>query len=371
MNIGFDAKRAFLNFTGLGNYSRFIINGLQENFPYEKYFLFTPKGNNHSEVIDLRQANTQVVMPSRLLLRGGLWRTYGIRFEESVKELDVYHGLSAELPVGLHSSIRQVVTIHDLIFLRYPELYNPVDCFIYSRKARRACEKADKIVAISQQTAQDVVDFYKIDPSKIKVVHLGCHAIFRKALAKSEIDAVKSKYQLPQEYLLSVGTIEKRKNLELVINALAHMSSDRRIKLVVVGRKTRYFNEVVELARYKKVDDWVIFLHQVGFADLPAIYQGSRIFIFPSRFEGFGIPIVEAIESSVPVIAATGSCLQEAGGPDSVYVDPNSYDELAYEIQRLLGSEDLSKAICAKSKEFVKRFHRGPISKEMMAIYKG
>ena len=369
MNIGFDAKRAFLNFTGLGNYSRFVIDALQKNYKENRYILYSPRTSQHPEAKVLHQFETDIVLPDSSLLKGSLWRTYGIQFEKSVSELHLYHGLSGELPVGLPPKIKKVVTIHDLIFLRYPELYHPIDRFIYKVKAMRACRQAEKIIAVSEQTKQDIVDFFKISASKIQVVYQGCHASFRKEKTKSEIDSVRLKYHLPNDYILNVGTIEKRKNLGFLINAVSRLPKELPIKLVVVGKQTAYFKEMWKLVLEKDLKNKVIFLHQVAFSDLPAIYQGAKVFVYPSRFEGFGIPIVEAIESNVPVITSTGSCFNEAGGPDSIYVDPDQPDDLAFQLKRILEGDSLVKTMTMKSKSFAKKFHPEVIATDLVRTY--
>ena len=145
-------------------------------------------------------------------------------------------------------------------------------------------------------------------------MYQGCHPSFKKKFSVAEIEKVKAKYKLPESYILNVGTIEERKNVLLLIKALSQLPKDLKSQVVIIGRATKYKARIVEEAGRLGVGEKITFLHNVSFADLPAIYQGAQIFVYPSVFEGFGIPIVEALESSVPVIAATGSCLSEAGG---------------------------------------------------------
>ena len=134
-------------------------------------------------------------------------------------------------------TVKKIVTVHDLISIRYPKLYNPLDAFIYSAKVKSACRHADKILATSIQTKNDVVDFLKIEPSKIEVVYQGCHPTFKKNFSPSEIQNIKAKYDLPQEYILNVGTIEERKNVLLLIKAIALLPQDLRRCIVIVGER--------------------------------------------------------------------------------------------------------------------------------------
>lgn len=374
MKIGFDAKRFFNNFTGLGNYSRFVISALSENLPENEYFLYTPKVKNHPEFnLILERPNIRVIKAPAIyssLKAASLWRTWGISNEASVKKLDVFHGLSQELPLRMPASIKKIVTVHDLIFIRYPDLYNPLDVFIYKAKVKAACQQADKILATSIQTKSDIVDFLKINPEKIDVVYQGCHPSFKKQFSVAEIEKVKTKYKLPEGYILNVGTIEERKNVLLLIKALLQLPKDLKSHLVVIGRATKYKTRITEEAGRLGVGERITFLHNVSFADLPAIYQGARIFVYPSIFEGFGIPIVEALESSVPVIAATGSCLSEAGGPGSIYINPSDEGELAEQIKKVLTDNELRTRMIASGKNYIEQFEPKVIAEKLLSIYK-
>ncbi len=373
MKIGFDAKRFFNNFTGLGNYSRFVINALSEFVVDNEYFLYSPKAKDHPEFASiLKRQNIKVITPPKaytLLHASSLWRTWGISREPSVKRLDVFHGLSQELPAGLPAKIKKVVTVHDLIFIRYPELYKRIDVAIYKAKAKAACQKADKIIAASKQTANDIIDLLKIQPSKIEVVYQGSHPNFKKCLNPEQIHLVKTKYNLPQQYILNVGTIEERKNALVLVKALALIPKELKTHIVIIGRPTNYKDKIVETAKALGVSEWIIFLHDVSFSDLPAVYQGAKIFVYPSFFEGFGIPIVEALESSVPVISALGSCLTEAGGPGSIYIHPDSEEELAFQLKRVLVDDQLRTEMITSGKKYVEQFAPKVIAKKIDAVY--
>jgi glycosyltransferase involved in cell wall biosynthesis len=373
VKIGFDAKRFFNNFTGLGNYSRFVINALSEYATENEYVLYSPKVKRHPEFDSiLSRPNVQVITPPSVytfLFAKSLWRTWGISRETSVQKLNVYHGLSQELPVNLPKNVFKVVTVHDLIFIRYPQLYNFIDVSIYKAKVKAACKQADRVLAISRQTADDVVDFLKINPSKVEVVYQGCHPNFKKKFSSLQVREIRALYDLPEEYILSVGTIEERKNVLLLIKALSLLSSDLQAHVVIIGRPTSYRDKIVAEAQRLGVIERIIFLHDVSFADLPAIYQGATLFVYPSLFEGFGIPIVEALESSVPVIAATGSCLEEAGGAGSIYVNPRDADELARQITRVMQDSQLRAEMIAAGKQHIAQFTPQQVTKKLLAIY--
>jgi glycosyltransferase involved in cell wall biosynthesis len=373
VKIGFDAKRLFNNFTGLGNYSRFVLNALLEHAAENEYTLYTPKIRHHAEITQITQySNVTVVTPSlvyRLLKATSLWRTWGIAKERSVSRLNVFHGLSQELPLNLPGNVKKVVTVHDLIFLRFPKLYNPIDVRIYKTKVKAACLSAHKIVAVSQQTAEDLMDFLGIAESKIKVVYQGCHPQFTKVVSAGEIDNVKRRYNLPDQYVLNVGTLEARKNIIVVVKALALLPAKSRLPLVIIGRQTAYKRNVISTAQQLGVMESIIFLHHVPFSDFPAVYQGAQLFLYPSLFEGFGIPLVEAIESGIPVITSTGSCFSEAAGPGSIYVDPVNEEELAFQLNRVLLDRELQQQMIIAGKKYTSRFASAQIAQELTSVY--
>ena len=373
MNIGFEAKRLFTNSTGLGNYSRFVLRALSSHFPANDYYLYTPRDPVHVDTHDIiTRQNIHVITPGKwykYLKATSLWRTFGISKEATVRDLQVFHGLSQELPVSLPQTVRKVVTVHDLIFYRYPEFYNPVDVAIYKRKVKFACRMADKIIAISEQTRDDLMEFLQIEPDRIDIIYQGSHPNFKQRLSSDEIEAIAKKYHLPSRYMLNVGTIEKRKNLLVLIKALSLIPNEARLPLVILGRKTEYFKEVMAIAKSLGVLDAIIVPENVQFSEFPAIYQKASLFIYPSLFEGFGIPLIEAIESRVPVITSFGSCFSEAAGPSSIFVDPHDEEALAYEINKVLADSALANSMVTESYKYIQRFEPVLIGKKIMDIY--
>jgi len=372
MRVGFEAKRLFSNFTGLGNYARFVVGALSEFAPQDHYILYTPRVRTHPEIDPIvTRPNVEVISPTGgYKWFKGLWRSWGVSRDATIDTLSVYHGLSQELPGGLPPKVRKVVTVHDLIYIRYPQFYKPVDVAIYKAKVRAACQTTDRIIAISQQTADDLTEFIKVDPKKIDVVYQGCHPVFKQKISAQEQAQIRAKYRLPETYILNVGTIEPRKNANLLVEALALLPKESRVPVVLVGRATAYKEEIVQTACTLGVSDYIIFLHDASFQDFPAIYQGARVFVYPSLFEGFGIPLVEAIESGIPVVTSTGSCFREAAGPAALYADPASAEELAHHLERVLGDEGLRQQMTSKSKEYIGRFEPELIARDLQGVYK-
>lgn len=368
MRIGYDGKRAANNLTGLGNYSRSLIAHLAVQFPANQYLVYTPKvKENISRFPIFAQPNVHLNLPNKQESKL-FWRSSGIKKQLLADKIELFHGLSHEIPIGIHKTgIKSIVTMHDLIFLRKPQYYKWIDRIIYRLKSEYACKHADRIIAISEQTKQDIIALYGTDPSKIDVIYQSCDDSFKTLKSAEEKEASRIKYQLPEKYLLYVGTIEARKNLLALIKALPKV--DAAYPLIVIGRATKYTvlvkNEIEKLGLQNRV----IFLNSVPFYELPAIYQLASCFILPSYYEGFGIPIIEALYGNVPVIAATGSCLEEAGGPDSLYVHPDDSNALADAINKVLSNESLRSKMKQKGMEYVQRFNNETVTQHVMDCY--
>lgn len=368
MNIGFDAKRLFFNQRGLGNYSRDTVRILSSLKPENQYHLFTPSTKN--AITFALQDNCQIVTPEGLLQRQfpSLWRTYWSRRDIERLQLDIYHGLSHELPVGIEkTNTRSVVTMHDVIFLRFPHLYPYLDRKLYERKYLRSCRVADVVVAISEQTKRDLIEYASIDERTIRVVYQGCHPLFTHVSTHEEKVRIAAAYNLPEHFLLNVGAIEKRKNQELIIRAMAEGKID--LPLVIVGRPTPYISELKAYVDKARLDSKVIFLTSVPVSDLPTIYQLSSLFIYPSFVEGFGIPILEALNSGVPVIASTGSCMEETGGQKTCYINPQDAEELGHAINALLSDEEKRNMMVEAGKKHACLFSDEAVAENLFSIY--
>lgn len=371
MRIGFDAKRLFNNFTGLGNYSRFVVKALLDNYANHHYTLYSPKIKQHLETQQFRVNPKLLIRTPPTWVRGSgfgsFWRSVNLGNIAFRDGMDIYHGLSNELPVTKPKGLKTVVTIHDLIFIRYPELYHKIDTKIYRKKLKHACESADKIITISKQTANDLKQYFEVSEERIQVIYQGCDEIFKQKFSNQEVQSVLKKYNLPENFVLTVGTIEARKNALVLLKAAVQLSKD--VSIVLIGKPTKYQAQLNQFIAENNLNSRVRFVHDVVFTDLPKIYQASKVFVYPSRFEGFGIPIVEAIHSQVPVIAATGSCLEEAGGPSSMYIDPDDADALAEGIKVFLRDEARRTKVVANGLDFVKQFEPPQIAANMMDVY--
>jgi glycosyltransferase involved in cell wall biosynthesis len=380
MNIGFDAKRAFHNNTGLGHYSRTLIQSLSEYYPQNEYYLFNPKA---SERFKIDGKNIHEIRPAGFLskLFSAFWRSSLVKKDLEQLDIDLYHGLSHEIPLGIEQTgIKSVVTIHDLIHERYPEQYNPIDVRIYQKKFRYACENANRVIAISEQTKKDIIQFYKTPAEKIRVCYQSCNPGFGKKIDSATKAKARLDYRLPAEFFLYVGSIIERKNLLNVCKAMFILRKDFDIPLVVIGDGGKYKQQVKDYIRQNGLEDKIIFLSEspaakasVRFqtaADFPAIYQSAIAMIYPSFFEGFGIPVLEALWSGLPVITSNVSCLPEAGGDAAYYVNPANAEEIAIGMKRIYLEKELAATMKEKGWNHAQRFTQKTCADAVMKVYR-
>jgi glycosyltransferase involved in cell wall biosynthesis len=296
-----------------------------------------------------------------------LWRYGRIGHDAKTHNLDIYHGLSNELPRDIKIlKTKSIVTIHDTIFMRYPHWYKWHDRLFYKQKTAFACENADAIIAVSEQTKNDLIHYFKVAEEKIHVIYQPCNVIFSIKPTEKQKKEVKEKLNFPDTFILMVGNIEERKNIKTVIDAVQNQNIN--LPLVIVGKESRYAVELKKEIEQKNIKN-VYFYHHICHSDLPAIYALASLFIYPSFFEGFGIPIIEALSCEVPVITSNTSCFAETGGEAALYVNPNNIEEVIYAIYKLVNDSELQKNLIEKGKHQIKKFSSDVIAKEIMNLY--
>lgn len=379
MKIGFDAKRAFHNRTGLGHYSRTLIRSLATYFPAHQYFLFNPKPSSAFRFAD---DNIREIRPTGIFQKtfSSFWRSSGVKKDLEELGIDLYHGLSHEIPIGIsHTKTRSVVTIHDLIHERFPEQYSAVDVKIYQRKFRYACAHADHIIAISEQTKKDIVEFYHTPEERITVCYQSCNPAFGQPVMEVARKKICEIYGLPEKFFLYVGSIVERKNLLNICKAMFLLRYELDLPLVVIGEGGKYKQQVKDFIRQHGLESRILFLSDTAVArqsadyqsaaDFPAIYQSATALIYPSFFEGFGIPVLEALWSRIPVITSNRSSLPEAGGPGAHYIDPHHAEEIAAAMKRIYQDQEYAAGLAAKGWDYAQRFSQQSCAADVMAVY--
>lgn len=369
MKIGYDAKRAFFNTRGLGNYSRGLIRVMSSLNPDEEFHLYTPKSKKPIPVE--MGKNCICHYPEGFIWEHmpAAWRSLGCLSSMKRDKIELFHGLSHELPIGIEKSgIRTVVTMHDVIFLKHPEWFPLFDRYMFKKKYVDSCKRADKVVAISEQTKNDIIEYIGIDEKKIEVVYQGCDPLYTQPVSEEKKKEVKEKYGLPHDFIVTVCAIEERKNHKCIIKAMKSMKNA--IPYVIIGRESKYKQELEQLIKEEKLDGMVKFLHNVSTEDMPAILHQATMMAYPSFYEGFGIPIIEAQNCNLPILTSTGSCFSEVGGLGAIYINPEKSDEWAYMMDQLLDYEMLLNEMKNKGKENASRFSDTKISEDMMRVYR-
>lgn len=370
MRIGFDAKRAFANKTGLGNYSRFVMSALMASQPDLEYLAFTPR--NRRKLFEEWPSAT-IRYPVNFLDKklSAYWRYARITRQLEAEKADVFHGLSNEIPLGLQKAgIRSVVTIHDLIFERLPHLFKPIDRAIYRHKFRSACERADSVIAVSDQTRRDLIELYQVDDRKIEVIYQDCNPVFRTELSPEERRRICAGYGVTGPFVLCVGTLEERKNQHRLVEAFAGLKNND-FQLVLVGKPTGYVRKITDTINRLGMQKRVKLLHNVSTPHLPAFYQQASVFAYISIYEGFGIPIVEALHSGTPVLAAKGSCLEEAGGPGGLYANPFETENISEQLEKVVTDVHLRDTLAEAGRLHVQQFSAEHIAGQLARLYRG
>lgn len=368
MIIGYDAKRVFHNFTGLGNYSKTLLKNISYNFPENQYILFTPSTSKNPDTQFFQGKNNfEIVQPPLDKKTNFLWRSFFLKNEIQAKGVNIFHGLSNELPLGLKQ--KSIVTIHDLIFKHRPLDYPIPDRWIYNLKFKKACHQAQLVIAVSQATKNDLMEFYHLPEQKIKVLYQSCDSNFYLEVSEKQKSDLKAKYLLPENFLLYIGSVIPRKNLFNLVKAIEILPPSIKIPLVIIGEGSSYKREVEKYIVQKNLAP-LIYWRKIPYWELPVLYQSSTVFIYPSFVEGFGIPVLEALASGTPVVTSRLSSLPEAGGPNSVYADPASPEEISSGIQNILEDELFKNAIVQKGKEFAAKFDGKILSNQLMTIYR-
>ena len=371
MRIGFDAKRLYNNFTGLGNHSRTTIDILTAEFPDNEYWLYTPKVKlNKVTSPYMEKKGCHTIMPTGMM-RGSAWRTYGLVNEMKKDGIELFHGLSNEMPVGLfHSGIASVVTIHDVAFRTFPDMYRWHDRKIYNMKWKYACNHADRIICISECTKRDVLEFYNVPERKVDVVYQPVSPIYYQPISElkqSETQELKNS----QPYMLYVGSVNSRKNLLGIVKAMELMPKDLQMPLMVVGGGGAYKHQVKQYIAEHGMEHLFRWPETINNVELKKLYSNAQLFIYPSFYEGFGLPVVEAQLCGCPVVTSNVSSLPEAGGPWAQKADPNSAEDICNKMVKLLTDSELRAETIAEGREYaMQTFHPSVLAKQLMEVYR-
>jgi alpha-1,3-rhamnosyl/mannosyltransferase len=244
-----------------------------------------------------------------------------------------------------------VLTVYDLSFVRHPDFAEPKNLAYLQRFVPDSLERARRIITISDFVRDEILEAFKVPADKVTVTPLAAPPEFSRKVPPAELSNVTDKYGIDGEYFLAVGTLEPRKNLKTLLLAFAAARRQTTEQLVVVGGQGWLFEETQDLLRKLGLGSRVIFTDYVPARELPALYAGAKLFVFPSFYEGFGIPILEAMAAGTPVICSNTSSLPEVGGTAALYFDPNDTEALKLALRRTLADDQLRARLAEAGRE--------------------
>lgn len=363
--IGLDARK--IQDFGIGTYVRNLVAALARVDRENRYVLLVRPADKEA-LPPLPETFRTVVESAGVYSAREL---FALSYRLFRLKLDLYHATHYVLPVVVPS--RVVVTIHDIIHLLYPEFLPSGLAFLYAqRMIHRSLGRGDRIIAVSQNTKADLMEYFDVDGKKIQVVYNGVEERFRERLPEDEVDRRLAALGIARPYLLFVGNPKPHKNLDNVVQAYARA---RRLSpfdapLVCVGAKSGADAKIRQRAEYLGVADRVLLLGHVADEVLPAVYQGATLFLYPTLYEGFGLPVVEAMASGVAVVTSSTSALKEIAEGYARLVDPLDVPAMAEAIAELMADDDRRAALAKLGARRAEDFRWEETARKTLAIYR-
>ena len=372
MRIALDYTAGIRQPAGIGQYARGLVKTMLALDTQNEYTMITSgratKEHPFPTASNVRGRN--LFIPDRYL--NILWYRWRVPVYANIftGSADIYHGLDFVLP-PLLGKARKIVTVHDLAFLQHPETAIPSLAAYLNKVVPESVALADVVAANSHATRQALIEHYKTPPQKITVIPCGIAPYFKRITDPVLLGATQHKFKLTHPFMLSVGTLEPRKNHLGLIKAFYETQQHdvSPVQLVIAGGKGWLYEETLQVVRELKLEDKVRFIGRVSDLELITLYSMADVFAFPSFFEGFGIPPLEAMACGAPVITSNTSSLPEVTGDAAIQVDPHDIQVLANAISRLLEDEQLRDDLRQKGYKQVKKYAWPRIAHKMLSIY--
>lgn len=369
MRIGLDVTALRPTRTGVGQYVYYLLRHLLRAAPDCEFLgLSTGRQPAAVDLLPPLAGFRHVGVPTRLMYH--CWNTVGVpKADRLLGGVDVFHATNYYLPPVARA--RRVVSFHDLAFLRNPAWSSPKITGVFSRGVRRFAQEADAIIACSEATRRDIEELLDIPPEKVVVIHDAADVAFGQVTRPQAVDLLATRYGLRQPYLLFVGTLEPRKNVDGLLEAFARVARELPHQLVVVGQDGWGTGPIHRLLRDPRLEGRV---RRVGYVqthhDLAAFYAAAEALVFPSHYEGFGLPALEAMASGCPVIASNRASLPEVCGDAARYVEPEDVDGLAATIRLVAGHDHLRESMSQRGLAQAMRFSWDRCAAETLALYR-
>jgi glycosyltransferase involved in cell wall biosynthesis len=362
MVIGIEAERAnCLEKTGVEHYAKQLILHFAKIDPENRYILYL-RTKPQGWFLNLPKNFTVKVIPFPIF-----WTQFRLSLEMLLNPVDVLFIPASAIPL-IHPK-KTVVTIHDLAWKFYPETFTKFMRNFLEWSTGFAASKASNIISVSESTKRDLVKFYGVDEKKVSVVYHGYENLNTKIQEPNKSQIINSKFKIPDKFVLFLSTLQPRKNLEGLIDAFKMLKTEHSElphKLVVVGRLGWKFEKILEKIENNK--ELVIYLNYVSDADRLQILKSADLFILPSFYEGFGMPILEAFSMGVPVVASNTSSMPEVAGDAAEYFDPNNLESIKKALFKVLTNNQLQDSLKEKGYERLKQFSWEKCAQETLKI---
>lgn len=371
MRILIDFMQIPVQKVGVGVYALNLISKIYEIDRENTYYLFVQDDDDSFDFIKddhfklIKVKSKFFRKPSLIVLLGQVYIPYlALKYK-----IDIVHSLHYIFPIFVFA--KKVIVIYDMTFFNCPQYHVPAKVYFFRFFIYLASFLADRIVADSKSSLDDFLQKFKVDRKKTRVIYLGKSELFNPDLNTTRIENIKNKYKTGEKYLLFIGTIEPRKNIKNLILAFHRFSLENNdYKLVIAGKKGWYFQEVFRLPEKLGLNEKVIFTGFIDEEDKPYLIAAAKIFIYPSMYEGFGLPVLESLSCGVPTITSNISSLPEIAGDAALLINPASVDELYLNIKRLLSDEVLYARLKRKSIEQAKKFSWEKTAQETLEVYR-
>ena len=373
MHVVLDARYIARRQSGVGAYAQRLIAGLATIDQENRYTCLVAADGPGLPVHQANVAAAPTYVSFEDHLRGDLWLLGYLPFRLRALRTDVYHGPAVFLP-HVKLGYGTVVTIHDLVSFLFPETV-PRKYSLYMRlMTRLAARSSDRIIAVSHATKADLVQILRVPPTKIVVIHEAVGPEFSRPPLPGAVDGVAERYGLRSPYCLFVGNLEPRKNLPGLIRAFAQVrrrlaTTTRAPQLVLAGTRAWLHTGIFRAVEEHGLGDAVVFTDYVPLADLPALYAGATCFVFPSLYEGFGLPVLEAMAAGAPVVAARAGSIPEVAGDAAVLVDASTPSELVTAIETVLTDATFREGLIARGRARAAMFEWNTVARETRAVY--
>jgi len=376
MRIGIDYTAAVRQGAGIGRYTRQLVHALAELDSQNQYILLAASAGVDKATPWLQamtgRANVRMVdLPVSDRALAILWHRLHLPLwvELFSGALDIFHSPDFALPPVRRA--RTILTIHDLSFMRVPQCSDPSLRSYLLQVVPASVRRADVVLADSECTRTDVIELLSVDPARVKVIYAGVEQRFQRVQDAQVLDTVRSRYHLPTHFMLSLGTLQPRKNFERLIEAYARIRKELgdKIKLVIAGGAGWMYEGIFRRVSELGLHDAVCFPGYVADEDLPALYTLADLFVFPSLYEGFGLPPLEAMACETPVVTSNTSSLPEVVGDAALMVDPLDVTVLAEAMQRILSDPALRDAMVRRGVMQARHFTWSRAAEKLLGIY--